>query len=237
MASQPSRRVFLRLAGSTIACATLASCAQSPVSPPAVTAESPVANADEALARLQAGNQRYAAIQATHPNQSANRRSELAQSQNPFAIVFGCVDSRAGPELLFDRGLGDLFVIRTAGHVLDNAALGSIEYGVAELKIPLLMVLGHERCGAVKASIEAIEQHAEAPGQIAALVRGITPAVEKAHGQAGDALDNTVRINTELTVAQLRATPLLADAVSKGALKIVGGRYDLDSGMVEIIVP
>src|SRR5215211_7352770 len=104
MASQPSRRIFLRLAGSTIACAALASCAQSPASPPAA-AESPVANADEALARLQAGNQRYVAIQATHPNQSANRRTELAQSQNPFAIVFGCVDSRAGPELLFDRGL------------------------------------------------------------------------------------------------------------------------------------
>jgi carbonic anhydrase len=233
MSSQPSRRAFLRLAGATLAGAALTSCAQSPA---AIVAESPITNPDEALARLQEGNQRYVALQATHPNQTGSRRTELAQSQKPFAIVFGCVDSRAAPELLFDRGLGDLFVIRTAGHVLDNAALGSIEFGVAELKIPLVMVLGHERCGAVSATIEAIEKHAEAPDQIAALVRGITPAVEKAHGQPGDQLDNVVRANTELTVAQLKATPILAEALNKGALKIVGGRYDLDSGMVEVIV-
>jgi carbonic anhydrase len=178
MSSRPSRRAFLRLAGATLASAALTACAQSPAATTTV-AEPPVTNPDEALARLQEGNQRYVALQATHPNQTGSRRSELAQSQKPFAIVFGCVDSRAAPELVFDRGLGDLFVIRTAGHVLDNAALGSIEFGVAELKIPLLMVLGHERCGAVSASIESIEKHAEAPDQIAALVKGIAPAVEK----------------------------------------------------------
>jgi len=235
MSSRPTRRAFLRLAGATLAGAALTACAQSPAA--TTVAEPPVTNPDEALARLQEGNQRYVALQATHPNQTGSRRSELAQSQKPFAIVFGCVDSRAAPELVFDRGLGDLFVIRTAGHVLDNAALGSIEFGVAELKIPLLLVLGHERCGAVSASIESIEKHVEAPDQIAALVKGIAPAVEKAHGQAGDQVDNVVRANTELTVAQLKATPILADALSKGALKIVGGRYDLDTGMVEVIVP
>ena len=237
MPSQPSRRVFLRLAGATLAGAAVSACAQSPTSPPSTAAEPPVTNADEALVRLQEGNQRYVELQATHPNQTGDRRTELAQSQKPFAIVFGCVDSRAAPELLFDRGLGDLFVIRTAGHVLDNAALGSIEFGAAELKIPLIVVLGHERCGAVSATIEAIEKHTEAPDQIAALVKGITPAVEKVHGQPGDQLDNVVRANTELTVAQLKTTPILAEALNKGALKIVGGRYDLDSGMVEIIVP
>ena len=235
MSSRPTRRAFLRLAGATLAGAALTACAQSPAA--TTVAEPPVTNPDEALARLQEGNQRYVALQATHPNQTGSRRSELAQSQKPFAIVFGCVDSRAAPELVFDRGLGDLFVIRTAGHVLDNAALGSIEFGVAELKIPLLLVLGHERCGAVSASIESIEKHVEAPDQIAALVKGIAPAVEKAHGQAGDQVDNVVRANTELTVAQLKATRILADALSKGALKIVGGRYDLDTGMVEVIVP
>jgi carbonic anhydrase len=174
MPSRPSRRAFLRLAGVTLAGAALTACAQSPAATTTV-AEPPVTNPDEALTRLQEGNQRYVALQATHPNQTGGRRSELAQSQKPFAIVFGCVDSRAAPELVFDRGLGDLFVIRTAGHVLDNAALGSIEFGVAELKIPLLMVLGHERCGAVSATIEAVEKHAEAPDQIAALVKGIAP--------------------------------------------------------------
>src|SRR5215470_4201692 len=147
MSSRPTRRAFLRLAGATLAGAALTACAQSPMA--TTVAEPPVTNPDEALARLQEGNQRYVALQATHPNQTGSRRSELAQSQKPFAIVFGCVDSRAAPELVFDRGLGDLFVIRTAGHVLDNAALGSIQYGVAELKIPLIMVLGHKRCGAV----------------------------------------------------------------------------------------
>src|SRR5262245_18115210 len=127
MSSAPSRRAFLRLAGITLAGAALVTCAQSPTG---ATVEPPVPNADEALKRLQEGNQRYVALQTTHPNQTGSRRSELAQSQKPFAIVFGCVDSRAAPELVFDRGLGDLFVIRTAGHVLDNAALGSIEYGV-----------------------------------------------------------------------------------------------------------
>jgi carbonic anhydrase len=237
MSSPPSRRAFLRLAGATLAGAALTACAQSPASTIGAAAEPPVTNADEALKRLQEGNQRYVALQATHPNQTGSRRGELAQSQKPFAVVFGCVDSRAAPELVFDRGLGDLFVIRTAGHVLDNAALGSIQYGVAELKIPLIMVLGHERCGAVSATIEAVEKHAEAPDQIATLVKGITPAVEKAHGQPGDQLDNVVRAHTELIVAQLKATPLLAEALSKNALKIVGGRYDLDSGMVEVIVP
>jgi carbonic anhydrase len=140
------------------------------------------------------------------------------------------------PELVFDRGLGDMFVIRTAGHVLDNAALGSIEYGVAELHVPLLLVLGHERCGAVVASVEAVEHHATAPGRIGALVDGIRPAIEHTHGWPGDDIDNVVRANTELTVAALQASqPILAHAVAEGKLKIVGARYDLGTGAVEVL--
>jgi carbonic anhydrase len=225
-----SRRDFLKVSGLAAAGLALASCA------PALPAdEGPVSNADEALQRLMAGNERYAANKSINLNENEKRRVELAQGQNPFATIFSCVDSRVPPELLFDRGLGDLFVARTAGHVLDNAVLGSLEYGVAELKIPLLMVLGHEKCGAVKATIEAVENNVQGEAEINTLVEGIRPAVEKAHSEAGDLLDNTVRANVELTVERLKHSAILEEAVHNGTLKIVGARYDLDSGMVEII--
>ena len=139
------------------------------------------------------------------------------------------------PELVFDRGLGDLFVIRTAGHVIDEAVLGSLEFGVAELQIPLLMVLGHAKCGAVKATIEAVEQNAEAPASIGYLVDGIKPALELAAAQPGDALDNAVNANVVLTVKRLQETPILAEAVAQGQLLIVGARYNLESGSVALI--
>ena len=191
---------------------------------------------DQALQRLVEGNQRYATSQPTYPNLTADRRTLLAQGQQPFALVFSCVDSRVPPELVFDRGLGDLFVVRTAGHTLDDAVLGSIEYGVAELKIPLILVLGHEKCGAVKATLEAVEHNTTAPDRIQTLVRDITPAIEKTKGQPGDALDNAVIANTALVVEQLKKTPLLMDALAKGQLKIIGARYDIDSGTVGIAV-
>jgi carbonic anhydrase len=192
--------------------------------------------ADGALQLLMEGNQRWVATQMQRPNQSAERRTAVAGDQQPFAIVFSCIDSRVPPELVFDQGLGDIFVVRTAGHVIDDAALGSIEYGVEELHVPLLVVLGHESCGAVVASIETIEQGGTAPGHINALVEGIRPAVDRVHGMAGDTTDNAVRAHTELVVASLRGSePILAHAVQDGALKIVGGRYDLASGRVDLI--
>lgn len=198
--------------------------------------EAPITSADEALQRLLEGNRRYSTNQATNLNQTPLRRIEVAQAQHPFAIIFGCVDSRVPPEIIFDRGLGDLFVIRTAGQVIDRAALGSIEFGVVELNIPLIMVLGHERCGAVKGTIESLEQHAPAPGQIELLVESIRPAVEKAKSQPGELLENAVRANIELTVSQLKGSPMLAEAIQKGQLKVVGARYDLDTGSVALIV-
>jgi carbonic anhydrase len=120
--------------------------------------------------------------------------------------------------------------------VLDKAVIGSIEFGAAELGIPLLLVLGHEKCGAVKATIEALEAHAEAEGSIGFLVEGIAPAVEKVKGQSGDLLDNAVRANIELVVNQLKESPVLAEALHAGKIKIVGGRYDLDTGVVEFTV-
>ena len=225
-----SRREFLRASGLTAVSMALAACA-----PTQVSTEAPVTNADEALQRLLEGNERYVANKSTNLNESQSRRVELAKGQNPFATIFSCVDSRVPPELVFDRGLGDLFVIRTAGQVIDNAVLGSLEFGVAELKIPLLMVLGHESCGAVKATIEAVEHNATAEAEINWLVDGIRPAVEEAKMQPGDLLDNAVKANVSLTVERLKASAILSEAVENGELKIVGARYDLDFGVVEVI--
>lgn len=135
-----------------------------------------VTNPDVALRLLVEGNSRFQKGDLQHPDQTLERRTLVAQKQQPFSIVFACADSRESPEIIFDYGLGDLFVVRTAGHVLDAASLGSIEYGIAELKIPLLVVLGHERCGAVKATIETLEKNAKAPGFIGSLVQSIQPA-------------------------------------------------------------
>lgn len=126
-------------------------------------------------------------------------------------------------------------MIRTAGQVVDHAVMGSIEFGALELGIPLVVVLGHEKCGAVKATMEAVEhKHAAAEGSIGALVKSIQPAVQRAHGKHGDPLDNAVRANVELVVSRLKKSPVLAKRVRDGAVKIVGGRYDLNTGMVEI---
>jgi carbonic anhydrase len=225
-----SRRDFLKASGLTAVSLALASCA-----PAQVPTEGPVTNADEALQRLMDGNKRYAADKSTDLNESPSRRVELAQGQTPFATIFGCVDSRVPPELIFDRGLGDLFVIRTAGQVIDNAVLGSLEFGVAELKIPLLMVLGHEKCGAVKATVEAVEKNATAEAEINWLVDGIRPAVEAAKTQSGDLLDNAVKANVSLTVDRLEKSSILSEALEKGNLKIIGARYDLDTGIVEVV--
>jgi len=225
-----SRRDFLKASGLSAVSLALAAC-----SPAQVPTEGPVSNADEALQRLREGNERYVANKSTDLNESQSRRVELAQGQNPFATIFSCVDSRVPPELVFDRGLGDLFVIRTAGHVIDNAVLGSLEYGVAELKIPLLMVLGHEKCGAVKATVEAVEKNVTAEAEINWLVDGIRPAVEEVKAQPGDLLDNAVKANVMLTVERLKGSAILSEALEKSELRIVGGRYDLDTGMVDII--
>ncbi|MEO7912810.1 MAG: carbonic anhydrase [Roseiflexaceae bacterium] len=228
-----SRRHFLQLAGlATIGMTASACAAPFARSEPALAAEPAVTTPDQALQRLLEGNQRYATAKPAYPNLTVDRRTLLAQGQHPFALVFSCVDSRVPPELVFDRGLGDLFVVRTAGHTLDDAVLGSIEYGVAELGIPLILVLGHEKCGAVKATLEAVENHTTAPDRIQALVRNITPAIEQSKGQPGDALDNAVIANIMLMVERLKTTPMLMDALGKGQLKILGARYDIDSGTV-----
>lgn len=196
----------------------------------------PALTAADALRLLREGNERWASGMAAHPNQSPDRRSEVATGQAPFAIVFSCVDSRVPPEMVFDTGLGDLLVIRTAGQVIDNAALGSIEFGVEELHIPLVMVLGHRRCGAVTATVDAVAAGATAHGQIAAIVEGIRPAVEATAGVPGDAVDNAARANVISGAMKLRtAAPVLDYAIRGGSLTVVGAYYDLGTGQVEVI--
>lgn len=187
---------------------------------------------DAALQKLMDGNRRYIDQKRTFPDQSRSRILEVAKGQNPFATILGCSDSRVAPEIIFDQGLGDLFDIRVAGNFIDNVVLGNMEYAVLELGVPLLVVLGHERCGAVKAALDG----KPVPGHIGSLVRAIKPAVSATKGQPGDAWDNAVRANVKMSVNNLKArSPILAKAIKAGTLKVVGGRYDLDTGTVEII--
>lgn len=233
-----SRRSFLQASVTTLVTAsvagfTLSGCGTT--STGTLPASTPSATSHNPLQRLLEGNARFAAGTAIRPDQAVARRTEVAQEQNPFAIIFGCVDSRVPPEIVFDQGLGDLFIVRTAGQVLDEASLGSLEFGVAELHIPLLMVLGHQRCGAVSASITAIDTHEEPPGSIKVLVDYIRPAVLAAQGTGTARLDNAVRINVNNTVKQLHQSSLLADAVRSGKLTLVGAYYSLDTGKVSLI--
>ncbi len=196
-----------------------------------------MSSADEALKLLREGNRRFVAGEMIHPDQTVQRRTEVAKGQQPFAIIFGCADSRVPPEFIFDRGLGDLLVIRTAGHALDRASLNSVEFGVHELRIPLVMVLGHQNCAAVTSTIEVVEKRAKLHGAHAVLVKTIRPAVHKMRSEPGDLLDNAVRANVELTVRRLRASKILREFLEKGTLRIAGARYDLSRGKVNFILP
>lgn len=196
--------------------------------------EGPVASAEEALARLVEGNRRYVAFRSSNVNETPTRRAAVSQTQKPFAIVFSCVDSRVPPELVFDRGLGDLLVIRTAGHTVDKAVLGSLEFGAAVLKIPLLVVMGHERCGAVNSSIELIGKNEQAPAEINDVVEGIRPAVERFKGRGLEVAEQVTKANTEMTVERLKEIPIMAEAISQGRLLVVGAYCDLDTGVVHL---
>jgi len=192
-------------------------------------------SADEALNRLLEGNRRFAANKIIAPNRSEARRYEIVTGQQPYAIILGCVDSRVPPELIFDQGLGDLFVIRSAGQVIDDAILGSIEFGVAELGIPLIMVLGHTKCGAVTATIETLEKNLPVAGAIGTLVENIKPAVERASGHGEQLIDQAARMNVALEINRLKESPILSAAIDEGKTRIVGAFYDLNTGLVEIM--
>lgn len=188
---------------------------------------------EQALARLQAGNTRFVKHKEKHPDMSIGRRKSLAQSgQHPYAVVLGCADSRVPPELIFDEGLGDLFVIRDAGNVVDDEVLGSIEYAVEHLGVRLVVILGHEQCGAVSAAVAG----GEAPGHIRTVVESIRPAAEESATQPGDRVHNCVVANARRVAAQVRESePLLKHAVDAGRLLVVAANYDLMTSRVQFL--
>lgn len=186
---------------------------------------------DEALAKLMEGNQRFMTNKRLNPHQDSVRLTEVAAGQAPFAAILSCADSRVVPEIAFDQGLGDLFVVRVAGNIAGIEDIASQEYAVAVLKAPLLMVVGHERCGAVNAAIEG----GELPGVVESLVVAIQPAVQASEGQPGDRLTNAVKANVRLQVQRLQSSAVIANAVKQGKLKIVGAYYDLDTGEISLV--
>ena len=195
-----------------------------------------VIGGDDALQRLIEGNKLFIAVKSRHPHQTEGRRMEVASGQKPIAVILGCSDSRVPPEVIFDQGLGDLFVVRVAGNIVDSAVQGSIEYAVAELGVPLIVVLGHQRCGAVKATVEVVEKGGQLPGQIEAIADKIKPAVKSVKDLPGDVLNNSIKANVEMVVGQLKnSQPILAGSVKESRLKIAGAIYELDSGIVSFV--
>ena len=187
----------------------------------------------EAISKLKEGNGRYTSGNLQHPGQTSERRAELAKTQHPFATILSCSDSRVPPEIVFDQGLGDLFIVRVAGNVINDEGLGSVEYSVDHLGSRLILVLGHQNCGAVKAARETIAAKGNAPGHIESLVTAIKPAVE---ATAKEDLDATIKANVKHVVQALRSsTPILKAEVDSGKIQVIGGYYGLDTGAVTFL--
>ncbi|RKR86072.1 carbonic anhydrase [Micromonospora pisi] len=229
-----SRRSVLAAGGLTAAGAVgalgLATPASAhPTEPPALTPTS-------ALNRLLAGNKRFYKGDARHPHQSMKDLHDLAAGQHPFAVTLGCADSRVAPELLFDQGLGDLFDNRVAGNIVDDLLLGSIEFAIEEFGVPLIVVLGHERCGAITATVDVIEHGGEAAGHIGSIVAALRPVVEPLVGGPGDVVEAGVRANVLAQVQYLLDhSEIVQEKVANGTLGVVGARYDLDNGKVILL--
>ncbi len=222
--------------------------------------DQPMISPAEAISKLKEGNSRFIAGNMQHPHESnddrtymaknsfenagmtflgmtadeaAKRRAELTKSQHPIATIISCSDSRVPPEIVFDQGLGDLFIVRVAGNVINDEGLGSVEYSVDHLGTRLILVLGHQSCGAVKAARETIAAKGKAPGHIQSLVTAIKPAVE---ATAKDDLDTTIKANVKNVVQALRSsTPILKAEVDSGKIQVVGGYYSLDTGAVTFL--
>ena len=196
--------------------------------------ESAGIGADEALSRLLNGDKRFAAGKSEEPHDAAliERRHTLAKEQKPFAVILSCSDSRVPPELVFDVSLGDIFVVRTAGEVVDEVVLGSIEYAIEHLGTHLIVVLGHQRGGAVSAAVSG----ATDTGDIPDVLKAILPAVEETKGQAGDPIDNAVRANARDIAKRLQSSSsIIAPRVQSGEVKIVAAYYSLDTGQIELL--
>jgi carbonic anhydrase len=245
-----SRRSFLRLTGAVSGAAAvggwLTACspatrawdkARAPLAGPTPTLRGPaVIHGESALQRLLNGNLRYVANYLQSPGQHAERRTQVAEGQNPFAAILCCADSRVPPEIIFDQGLGDLFVVRVAGNVVDDEILGSLEYAVEHLGVKLILVLGHERCGAVRAALESRVTGGHADGNLGRLIHSLQPAIDAADVTVGNVWDVVINANAQLTAQTLAKTgPFLHEAVKKGELQVTAARYDLNTGLVSLL--
>ncbi|MDZ8186691.1 MAG: carbonic anhydrase [Nostoc sp. ChiSLP02] len=186
---------------------------------------------DKALQELLDGNDRFVKSKRKNPNQSYSRLAEVAKGQKPFASILGCADSRVPSEIIFDQGLGDLFVCRVAGNIATTEEIGSLEFGSLVLGTKVIFVVGHERCGAVDATIKG----AQVPGRIGSLIEAIRLGVERSKNQPGDKLENACKANVLVQVETLKSSSVLSELIDAGKLKIVGGYYDLDTGRVTLV--
>lgn len=191
---------------------------------------------EAALNLLKTGNAEFLTDAPCRQGETREHRLQIAAGQHPFAVLVGCSDSRVSPELLFGRGLGELFIVRVAGNTVGLTGLGSIEYAVGHLGVPLVVVLGHERCGAVQAAVEVVESNATFPGRIGDMVEPIIPAVLLAKTEEGDLLGNAVVANVRRVVTSIiESSPLIDESLQTGKLKVVGAVYDLEDGRVTFL--
>ncbi len=196
----------------------------------------PPKTAADVLANLMDGNQRFAAGKFLPPGRNAERRASLASAQHPLAAILACSDSRVSPEIIFDQGLGDIYTVRLAGHVVNEFVLGSLEHAVEHLGVQLVLVLGHEGCGAVRLTVDAVTKSDIVVGQTAKLVEVLRPLVKEIRLQGGDLLDNAIRANVKEAVRQIKSSwPFLLEAVQLGRLTVAGAYYRLSDGKVTIL--
>ncbi len=244
--SSLSRRDFFQLAGAAAALTCIAGCEAAASTPPPPLSPPPIPQdptmpplpadlhpAKAALFQLMVGNLRFAAGAPKHPNQDLQRRQEISAKQSPMAAILCCSDSRVPPEIIFDQGLGDLFIVRVAGNAAAfSDVIASLEYAVEHLHTPLVLVLGHQKCGAVTAALE----DAELEGSLGKLIAALKPAVELSQHQPGDRLDNAIRANIQLSLKNiLKYSPIISKAAQHGEVELSGAYYSLDSGRVEFI--
>ncbi|MGH3392278.1 MAG: carbonic anhydrase [Actinomadura sp.] len=231
--SSSSRRLFLLGGAVTVVGAPALGLLSAGVSHVTAAAaeetDSDVSTPRQAFQLLVAGNRRWVRGRLIHPHQTVARRIAVAPAQHPFASVFSCIDSRVPPEIVFDRGVGDLFVIRTAAQTMDGLVQGAVQYGEQEAATPLVVVLGHQRCGAVELAVEVLNTGATVPDHLVDVVDALKPAYELAKPLPGDQIDNTIRAQIRLTVEQLRADPIILEKNSH----VIGAYYYLDSGYVD----
>ena len=226
-----SRRNSLKFVAGAIGTGILAARAGAELAAPEPAIAQTSLTPDQCLQLLIDGNQRLVNARREKPNQTWTRIAEVAPSQAPFAAILGCADSRVPAEIIFDRGFGDIFVDRVAGNVATPEEIGSLEFGTLILGAKVLMVLAHERCGAVKAAIEG----GPLPGHIGSLTAAIQPAVESTRNQSGDRLENACKANAILQANRLKASPVISDLINQNRMRVVPAYYDLDTGAVEIL--